>query len=519
MNQDHVENTRRIARNTVWLYGRMAITMVVSLYTYRVILHALGVEDYGIYNVVGAFVAFFSLISSGLSSSIGRFLAFELGSGNTGNLRRVFSTAMAIQCSLALIIMLAGESFGIWFINSNLNIPPERLTAACWVFQFSILTFMSGLLTLPYTALITAHEKMGAFAVFGILDVVIRLAIALFIAYACPSADHLIVYGLLLMLQSFIMQTIYIVYCRRHFPECRIKLRFHKKHARDMIGFAWWNTIGCSAALFKDQGVNVLINIFFGPVANAARGLSYSVAGTACSFTNNLMAAIHPQVTKSFAANDRQYCHSLVDRGSRFAFYIIMVLAIPIMLDTPYLLRLWLGSYPSDTVLFTRLVLILTMIDVLSATLITLQAATGRIRDYQLVVGGVLLLNFPVTYILFKIGCPAYSTFVAAIVISLSCLILRLLFLRKMAGLGMRRYLRSVILRVFLVTALASTLPLAVHINMDESFLRLAAESAASLLSSAAAVLSVGCDTSERRFIMDILSKFRHRAMALVGIR
>lgn len=513
---NHAENTRRIARNTVWLYGRMAITMVVSLYTSRVILHALGVEDYGIYNVVGAFVAFFSLISSGLSSSIGRFLAFELGSGNTLNLRRVFSTALAIQLSLALIIMLAGESFGIWFINTNLNIPPERLTAACWVFQFSILTFMSSLLTLPYTALIGAHERMGAFAAFGILDVFIRLAIALFIAHACPSADHLIVYGILLLLQAFTMQAIYIVYCRRHFPESRVGFRFYKGQARDMIGFAWWNTIGCTAGLFKDQGVNVLINIFFGPVANAARGLSYSVAGMACSFTNNFMAAIHPQVTKSFAANDRQYCHSLVDRGSRFAFYLIMTLAIPIMLDTPYLLRLWLGTYPPDTVLFTRLVLVITMINVLSSTLITLQAATGRIRNYQLVVGGVLLLNFPVTYILFKLGCPAYSTFVAAIVISLACLVLRLLFLRKMAGLGMRRYLRSVVMRAILVTALASTLPVAVHMAMDESFLRLAAESAASLLSSGATVLTIGCDRSERQFLISLLSKFRHRAISLV---
>lgn len=495
------ENTKRIAKNTLMLYVRMLFGMLVSLYTSRVVLQALGVEDYGIYNVVGGFVAMFSMISSSLSSSVSRFLTFELGRGDMEQLKKVFSTSLCIHLALAGIVFLAAESVGVWFLNTQMTIPADRLYAANWVFQASLVAFMFGLFSVPYNASIVAHERMTTFAYIGILDIILRLFIILFIAYAPFHFDRLIVYSLLLVVLGISMQAVYWIYCKRHFEECRLQFRFYRDIWRAMGAFAGWNFIGCTAGLLKEQGVNILLNLFIGPVINAARAIAGSVNNVLSSFAGNFMTALNPQITKSYAAGDYSYMFSLVEQGSRFSYYILLVFALPVLFETDFILTLWLKSYPEHTVNFVRLVLLVTMCDILSNTLINLQSATGKIRNYQLAVGGMLLMNFPLSYICLKLGFPPESVLIVALLVAVCCLLLRLLFLRRMVGLPVRRYLYKVCGNVVVVTFVALLLPLLFMWQMQDGFLRFFVVSLLSVVCTISSVYWIGCTSHERNFI------------------
>lgn len=501
MNQT-AENTKRIAKNTLMLYVRMLFSMLVSLYTSRVILNTLGVEDYGIYNVVGGFVAMFSLISSSLSSASSRFLTFELGKGDKEQLKRVFSTSLLIHMALAVIILILLETVGVWFLNNRMTIPAERLNAANWVFQASIVSFILGLISVSYNASIVSHERMGVFASIGIIDVLLRLGIVLFIAYSPLVFDKLIVYSLLLVFIGVCLQCVYFWYCRKHFEECRLHLNFDKKTWKEMSSFTGWNFIGCTAGILKDHGVNILLNVFLGPVVNAARGISTSVNATICLFAGNFMTALNPQIIKSFASGESVYTTSLVERGSRFSFYIVFILALPIFLETDFVLKLWLGEYPVHSVNFVRLALLLSMCDLLSNTLVTLQQATGRIRNYQLVVGGTLLLNFPISYLCLKSSLPPESVFIVALSVSFLCLFLRLVLLKKMVHLSIKRYLRNVCCNVFFVALCALAIPVMVHLQMSSGWERFVVVGGLSVLCVGISVWIVGCSSSERYAFM-----------------
>ena len=505
------ENTKRIAKNTLMLYGRMLFSMLVSLYTSRVVLQALGVEDYGIYNVVGGVVAMFSMISSSLSSSVSRFLTFELGKGDTDGLKRVFSTSLSIQLVLAGIIVVLAETIGLWFLNTHMTIPANRLYAANWVFHASVLTFVINLLSVPFSASIVSHERMSAFAYIGILDVVLRLLIVLFIAYSGLGFDRLIVYALLLVGVVCIMQAIYWRYCTRHFLECQLKLSFDVDYWKEMSSFAGWNFIGCTAGLLKDQGVNILLNLFLGPIINAARGIANTVNNVLSSFAGNFMTALNPQITKSYAAGDYSYMFSLVERGSRFSYYILLLFALPMLFEADFVLTLWLKHYPAHTVNFVRLILLVTMCDILSNTLINLQNATGKIRNYQLAVGGMLLMNFPLSYICLKIGFQPESTLIVALIVAVACLFLRLLFLRKMVGLSIRRYLHKVCGNVMCVTLAAAVLPTLLYLQMADGVLRFLLMCMLTALCSATAIYFIGCSRNERDFIKSRIVLIRQK--------
>lgn len=505
------ENTKRIAKNTLMLYGRMLFSMLVSLYTSRVVLQALGVEDYGIYNVVGGVVAMFSMISSSLSSSVSRFLTFELGKGDTDGLKRVFSTSLSIQLVLAGIIVVLAETIGLWFLNTHMTIPANRLYAANWVFHASVLTFVINLLSVPFSASIVSHERMSAFAYIGILDVVLRLLIVLFIAYSGLGFDRLIVYALLLVGVVCIMQAIYWRYCTRHFLECQLKLSFDVDYWKEMSSFAGWNFIGCTAGLLKDQGVNILLNLFLGPIINAARGIANTVNNVLSSFAGNFMTALNPQITKSYAAGDYSYMFSLVERGSRFSYYILLLFALPMLFEADFVLTLWLKHYPAHTVNFVRLILLVTMCDILSNTLINLQNATGKIRNYQLAVGGMLLMNFPLSYICLKIGFQPESTLIVALIVAVVCLFLRLLFLRKMVGLSIRRYLHKVCGNVMCVTLAAAVLPTLLYLQMADGVLRFLLMCMLTALCSATAIYFIGCSRNERDFIKSRIVLIRQK--------
>lgn len=500
---EQAENTKRIAKNTLMLYVRMLFGMLVSLYTSRVVLQALGVEDYGIYNVVGGVVAMFSMISSSLSSSVSRFLTFELGKGNIEGLKRVFSTSLTIHLVLALAFILLGETIGLWFLNAHMTIPENRLYAANWVFHASVFTFVINLLSVPFSASIVSHERMSAFAYIGILDIILRLLIVLFIAYSGWNFDRLIVYSLLLVGVVCIMQAFYWNYCTRNFEECKFGLSFDVNYWKEMSSFAGWNFIGCTAGLLKDQGVNILLNLFIGPIINAARGIANTVNNVLASFSGNFMTALNPQITKSYAAGSYDYMFSLVERGSRFSYYILLLFALPMLFETEFVLTLWLKHYPAHTVNFVRLILIVTMCDILSNTLINLQVATGKIRNYQLVVGGMLLMNFPLSYFCLKMGLPPESTLIVALIVAVCCLFLRLLFLRKMVGLSMKRYLRKVCGNVLFVTLVAAIIPTLLFFRMSDGWARFLIICIISILITIISIYWIGCNANERNFIRE----------------
>lgn len=508
----HAENTRRIAKNTLMLYVRMLFGMLVSLYTSRVVLNTLGVEDYGIYNVVGGVVAMFSLISNSLSSSVSRFLTFELGRGDMQRLKDIFSTSILIHLALAMIVLVLAETVGVWFLNTHMTIPTERLHAANWVFQASVVSFMFGLFSVPYNASIVAHEHLSIFAYFSILDITLRLAIVIFIAYASFSADKLIIYSLLLLAASIFSRQIYWFYCRRNFEECRVSRTFNKNYWKQMSSFAGWNFIGCTAGLLKDQGVNIILNIYMGPVINAARGIAMSVNSAVNSFVGNFMTALNPQITKSYASEDRDYMFSLVERGARFSFYILLMLTLPILFETEFILTLWLKQYPEHTVNFVRLVLILSMCDTLSNTLVTLQNATGRIRNYQIAVGGILMLNLPLSCLCLELGYPPEATLLVAIVVSICCMALRLLFLRQMTGMSIAIFIKNVCIRAVMVSLCSVVIPLfltrTIACNGWEHF---AIMTIVCVICSLISICIIGCTKSERRFVLQKIVALRSK--------
>lgn len=507
----HSEDTRRVAKNTLMLYGRMLFSMLVSLYTSRVILNTLGVEDYGIQNVVGGFVGMFSLLSGSLSTAIGRFLTFELGKGNKDRLARVFSTSMFVQFVIAVIVVILIETFGVWFINNKMVIPEGRLTAANWLFQFSTLSFALSLISVPYNASIISHEHMKVFASVGIFEVVARLMIVISLSFLPATFDKLIFYSFMLLALGLILQCIYYTYCRKHFEECEFQFVFDKSLLKEMLGFASWNFIGVSSAVLRDQGCNVVLNLFWGPTLNAARGIAQQVSNAVGGFVNNFMTAVNPQITKSYAADEMDYMMMLVYRSARYSYYLLLILSLPVLFNTEYLIDLWLGQVPDHVELYVQLVLINLLCESVSNPLITVMLATGRIRNYQLVVGGLQLLNLPISYILLRLGFFPEIISVVAIVLSISCLAARLVMLQGMVGLSVSSYLKKVILNLLTVSIVAVVFPILVSFWDCPGFLKFITSCLICVLSTCISIYYIGCNSGEREFIKEKVVSFISR--------
>lgn len=505
------EANKRIAKNTMLLYIRLGVMMTISFFTARITLEALGVVDYGINNVVGGLVSMFSLISSSLSSSVSRFITFGLGKGDKKELNTIFSTSVNIHIILAIIVVIAIETIGIWFLNNKMTIPADRLTAAHWVLQCSTFMFALGLLSTPYNAAIIAHERMDVYAYFTLFDAFSRLAIVFAIKYY--GGDKLILLAIISLIPSLIKQFYYWYFSKRNFEECTYHAVWDKKVFKEMFGFAGWNFIGCTAGLAKDQGVNIVINMFTGPAVNAARGIAMQINGIIGQFIGNFMVAINPQITKEYAVGNYERMHQLIFRGTRLSYYLFMCLSIPIFLEIETILYVWLGQVPEHTVLFTRLVLVLSLAEIISNALITAQNATGKIRNYQIIVGGTLLMNFPISYILLRMGCIPEITIVVAIVISQICLFVRFLFLRKSVKLSSLDFIKKVYINVLSVTLVSMIAPFICYVSVDEQWARFFSVCATSLLSSSVAIYFIGCDKHERRKIIEIWDKTKKKIL------
>lgn len=477
----------------------MLFLMAVGLYTSRVILHALGVEDIGVYNVVGGFVALFAVLSKSMSSAATRFLNYEMGKGNQDKLNKVFSTILIIHVLLVIIIAVLSEIVGIWFVNNKMVISPERLYAANWVFHFSVLTFCFNLITVPYNAAIIAHEKMSAFAYISIIEGVGKLIIAYLVMIS--PIDKLIFYAILMFLIQFVVRTIYQIYCKRHFTECSFRFVIDKCLLKEIFGYATWNMIGTSSAILRNQGGNVLINLFGGPVVNAARAVANQVLHAVDGFVQNFVVALKPQITKSYARGDWKYMMSLIYKGSRLSYYMLLLLSLPIFVNTDYLLHLWLREVPDHSVSFVQLTLVFTMIESISHPLITAQLATGKVRNYQLVVGGLQMMNLPVSYIILKAGGAPETILFVAIFFSFCCLMARLYMLRSLINLNAQHFLLKVICNVIAVSFFSSLIPVYVNSLLTTSFLTFIIVSFLCLICSAVSILYVGCNQKERTLV------------------
>lgn len=505
---NHTTNNKRIAKNTLMLYIRMLFLMLVNLYTSRVVLQALGVEDYGVYNAIAGFIAMFSMISSSIAGAISRFITFVLGQGDDDKLRKVFSTAVIIQLSLAAIVVVLVEAIGIWFLNTHMTIPVGREIAANWVLQFALITFVLNLWSTPYNAALIAHEKMAAFAYIGIFEGFANLIIAFMVM--CSTFDRLIVYGAFMCLVALITRMIYNCYCKKHFDECSFRWTFDRKLFREVFGFAGWNFIGSISGLLRDQGINILFNIFCGPIINAARGLAIQVQTAVFKFSGNFYVAVQPQITKSYACNNLDESHSLVLNSSRLAFLLLTAMIVPLVTETDFVLQLWLKEVPAHTAAFVQIILICSLIDSLSTPLVYLMLATGNIKRYQIVVGLFNFLNFPVAWIILYYGGSPEFTQLSTIVFSIGALILRISMLRQMTHFPVREFLLSTVLRCLGIDFICFFVSFTISYIADMGLSRFILNLGITELTLCILLITIGLRTSEKRFILGKVKSYLH---------
>lgn len=501
----NVSNNKRIAKNTLFLYFRTLLVMAISLYTSRVILSALGVEDYGVYNVVGGAVAMFGIVSSALSSSISRFITFELGKNDFSKLRKVFATSINIQIIISFIVFLVAESIGLWFLYNKLNIPSERLNAAFWVLQFSLLSFCTNLLSVPYNACIIAHEHMKAFAYVSVIEAAGKLGVC-YLLLISPW-DRLIVYAILLFVISLIIRLIYGIYCHRQFLECSYSLVLEKDLLKQIGAFAGWNFFTNTAAIFNTQGINILINIFFGVTFNAARGIATQVDNAVMQFVNNFVMAINPQITKSYAANNVDEMNKLVCRGARYSYILMLLFALPFFFETETILKLWLKIVPEDTALFVRLGLIGAMIMSLGNTGYTACMATGKIKRYTMWITSIGCLVFPVSYVAYKMGAPVYFSYIVYGVVYLVLDLVRLWIMKDLLNFPVLMFFKDVFGRIVPTTILALVLPFILFMSMDQCILRFIVNCAICCISTIISSFLFGMTKQERQSIISIILK------------
>lgn len=502
-------NNRRLAKNTLLLYLRMIVVMLVGLYTSRVILQVLGVSDYGVYNAVGGVVTMLSVLSSALSSAISRYLTFELGRGDKERLRKVFSTSLNVQVMISIVILVLGVVAGGWFLNHKMNIPDGRMDAANWVLYCSLISFAVSLISVPYSASIVSHERMSVFAYMSVLEVTLKLLIV-FALYVSPF-DKLKSYAVLLLCVAVLIRFIYARYCKKKFEECSYHMVFDKSLLKEMTQFASWNFLGNSAWIFNNQGINILINIYFGVVLNAARGIAAQVEGLAMHFVSNFMIALNPQITKCYASGKYDEMHQLVCRGARFSFYLVILFAIPICLETDRVLDLWLGRVPDYSVLFVRMTFLCTLCSVLGNTLVTAQLATGKIKRYQIIITLCGLWVFPLTWLVYELGGDAVWCYVFFVAIYFLLIFVRIYLVKDLIHMPWKMYVKDVLLKCLVVAIMALMLPMLFRCAMPASLWRFLAVCMVSLISSIAVIYGIGMQASERLAINRMIQTYSHR--------
>lgn len=495
-----VETNKRIVKNTIFLYIRTFVSMLISLYTSRKILEALGISDFGIYNVVGGVITMLTFLNGSMSVATQRFLTVELGKKDRGDYNRIFNMTMLIHFGLAVLILIVAETVGLWFVNTYLNIPVERMSAANWVYQASVLSTILGILQTPYHASIVSHEHMHIYAYVGLGESFGKLLLVLLLMVY--PYDRLIFWGFIMFFFQFLIAMIYRTYCIRQFPECKLHLKWSHSIFYSMLKFTGWNMFGTVAWLLKDQGVNILMNMFGGPVANAARGVSCQISGAVQGLTAGFQSAVNPQITKRYAANDSESTCRLLCESSKISYFLLFIITLPVMMEADFILKLWLVEVPPMAPLFTRIILIESLLSALGNPMITSLMATGNIKWYQIVVGSSLLLIIPVAYLFLKGGRGIETPLIVSALFIMFGDVLRVVFCKKQIGLSLRLYGLKVMLPVVVVTALSIILPLFIHYSLSEGWNRLFLSTIVSFIIVTVLIYTIGLTTKERSFVI-----------------
>ncbi len=509
-----VSSNKLLVKNTLMLYIRMFFMMAVSLYTSRIILDVLGVSDYGIYNVVGGLVSSLSLLTSSLSGAISRFITFELGKSDNSRLKSIVTTSFQIQILISLGVILIAETLGIWFLNDKMNINHGRMYAANWVFQASIVIFVIRLLIVPLNALIISHEKMEAFAYFSIIEVLLQLGIVFLLKYV--AYDSLIIYSILMATTVLMVFFMYLYYCKRHFPECVYTFKFNREITKEMAGYAGWKFFGSTAAVLRNQGVDVIVNMFFGVMLNAARGVANQLSSAASRLVDSFTTALRPQVIKSYAEGDFNRTKFLLSQGTRFSIYLVLCYTIPMILEMETILSLWLKVVPDWTTLFCQLQLFTALVASFSQILTMVATADKNIRNYEIIVGIISICAFPIAYIMFVLGLPVYTTYFALMSTEIICFVVRLSFTRKLINMSIRSFTYNIICNILIVGIVSLIIPSIVVNVMNPSFVRLCITTLSSIISIACSVYFIGLSRSEKLMVRQkIKILFQHKFRGL----
>lgn len=499
------DNNKRIAKNTLLLYFRMLLMMFVTLFTSRVVLDKLGVTDYGIYNVVGGVVAMLGFLNSSMSNAVQRYLSFEIGKNNKAGVNRIFNVSLLAHAGIAVFVFVVMEIVGVWYLNTHMNIPAERMDAANWVLQCSIFTTLFTIVQVPYNAIIISKEQMGIYAYISILEVVLKLLVVYMLAIG--NFDKLKLYSVLIMVVTIGIVMIYRFYCTRKYKEVKFKFIKDWNLLKQIVGFASWNMLGELAWVFTGQGVNIILNSFFGPVVNAARGLAEQVNGAVNRFVANFQTAVNPQLIKNYASDQLGEMKTLLFRSTRFSYYLLLALSLPIILKMDFILHLWLKEVPDYTTGFCQLVLVSSLVTTLSNLLAQVARAYGKIRNYQIIVSIFLFLNFPLSYIVLKLGCSPLSTMCVNIGINVMLLFVRLRLTNRMIQMTYGSFIRNVLFPIIIVTAVALVIPLGVYFILDNSIISFIIVALVSFLSVGVSTYALGMNANERLYILAAISK------------
>jgi O-antigen/teichoic acid export membrane protein len=498
-------NTRRIAKNTVMLYFRQILIMLVSLYTVRVVLNILGAEDYGIYNITAGVVSMFSFLSASMSTASQRYFSFELGRGDFEQLKKIFSVNITIYVLIAVLVLLLSETVGLWFVYNKLVIPPERKNAALWAYQTAIVGFIFTILTTPYMAVVIAHEAMNIYACISIVEAILKLVLAFLLQFI--SWDKLKLYGILLFLVVVINTSIYRLVCRVKFAECKTKLIWDAGLFKEIIAYTGWYMVHVVTHLFKTNAVRILLNQFFNPLAAAAHSIAYSITNTIGNFTGNFSIAIKPQIIKNYSSDNKNDMLSLIMRGAKGTYFLMYVFTLPLVSEMSIILKLWLKNYPEYTVLFTRLALIDVCITTITSPVQTAVIATGKMKLYQTVTGIILLLNFPLSWMLFQLGFPSYSLFIVGICLSVCFVAAQVIIAQKIVPIfSAKAFSKEVVAPVCFMSGISAIGPIILHNILSQGFFRLCLVVLTSVTSVCAIMYAICLNKTERTMIKQYLT-------------
>lgn len=502
------ENNKRIAKNTLLLYIRMIFTMLISLYTSRVILNTLGITDFGIYNVVGGIISLLGFVTSSLGGASSRYITFELGKGNKNKLKKIFGNILSIHILFSIAIFILGETIGLWFFYNKLQIPLERFNAAFWVYQFSIFTSILSFISIPYNAVIIAHEKMSAFAYISIIDIILKLLIV-YLLLIIPY-DKLIIYSILFFCIQAFDRIIYGVYCSKHFEETHTKLQIDKNLFKELFDFAFWTMGGNLACIGYTQGLNILLNIFFGPAINAARGIAVQVQSVVRNFCLNFQTAINPQITKNYAKKDLAQMHSLIQISSKYSFLLLYLISLPLILEAPIVLKWWLGIVPEHTINFLRIILCTSLVVSLSNPLVISIYATGVIKKFQIIEGSLLLCIVPIAYVCLKLYTIAPEiVFIIHLIIELITQVVRIKLVLPHIEMKEQVYYRQIIIPIFKVVIVSASIPILIYNHLQPNFFSFLLLCTTCVISIISTTYFLGCDANEREYIKSKLKSLR----------